>query len=62
MTDRELELWHLIVYQRDATPEQLREWCRELTSMPDEEVMPVTGDPNFDPVKYGPSGRQGGTR
>ena len=35
MTDRELELWYLIVYQHNATSEQLREWCRELTSMPD---------------------------
>ena len=34
MAPRKDELWDLIIRKKGATPEQLREWCKELTSMP----------------------------
>jgi len=31
--DRKEELWKLIMFNRDASAEQLKRWCAELTSV-----------------------------
>jgi len=33
LSKREEELWRLIRFKKDATPEQIEAWCRELTDI-----------------------------